>query len=569
MSTGTTAAEAVRAVLQRYGVRSVFALAGASQSVLLNEVDRHGIRVIQTRHETATVGAADGYARMRRGIGVAIINADQGMANAVTGMQSAFEACTPIVVLVGREPHSWIEPELPIDHDALALLRPIAKWVRTCHSAQRLAEYVEIACRTALAGRPGPCVVAYPKDLLTQHVVPGVASGRQGFAIVRPAPEPDAVAAAADLFVRATRPIIIAGTGAYWSDAGRALRRFASCFGTPILMNAMARGLVPEDDELGWPWPVAQTAADQADLVVWAGARPTRRLGYGLAPRFAPKASMIQIDVCAEDLSRNRPMEVPMLADVGLAIEQLHSALEAKGLPRRDPGWLREALGARIRMFDDKAAHSTPAVNPYRIGTELRQRLGPRTILINDGAVILTRMFAVLRFAAAGSYADTYPLGSMGMGTPMAIGAAVAERDFAAAENRPPRRVVLVTGDGSFGFYPSEIATAVVEKLPITIIVSNNRSWGNELVMQPSLIGRTINADLGDIDYAAVGRAMGLGGAIVASNEALPEALATSLASSQPTLLDVRVTEMPLEQRELTLLYTDVENTRARHFSQQ
>ena len=178
-------------------------------------------------------------------------------------------------------------------------------------------------------------------------------------------------------------------------------------------------------------------------------------------------------------------------------------------------------------------------------------------------------MFAVLRFAAAGSYADTYPLGSMGMGTPMAIGAAVAERDFAAAENRPPRRVVLVTGDGSFGFYPSEIATAVVEKLPITIIVSNNRSWGNELVMQPSLIGRTINADLGDIDYAAVGRAMGLGGAIVASNEALPEALATSLASSQPTLLDVRVTEMPLEQRELTLLYTDVENTRARHFSQQ
>ena len=177
MSETDTASGAVRAVLEQYGVRSVFALAGASQSVLIDDLDRHGIRVVQTRHETATAGAADGYSRMRRSIGVAIINADQGMANAVTGVQSAFEACSPVVILVGREPHSWIEPELPVDHDALALLRPVAKWARTCHSAQRLSEYVEVACRKALAGRPGPCVVSYPKDLLTQNVVPGVATG--------------------------------------------------------------------------------------------------------------------------------------------------------------------------------------------------------------------------------------------------------------------------------------------------------------------------------------------------------------------------------------------------------
>ncbi|HRX90307.1 MAG TPA: thiamine pyrophosphate-binding protein, partial [Steroidobacteraceae bacterium] len=137
MTQNGPAAAAVRAVLEKYGVRSVFALAGASQSVLLDEVDRHGIRIVQTRHESATVGAADGYARVRRGIGVAVINADQGMTNAATGVQSALEACSPVVVLVGREPHSWIEPELQIDHDALAVLRPIAKWARTCHSAQR------------------------------------------------------------------------------------------------------------------------------------------------------------------------------------------------------------------------------------------------------------------------------------------------------------------------------------------------------------------------------------------------------------------------------------------------
>jgi len=566
MLQGHNAASAVRIVLEEYGVRSAFALAGASQSVLIDELDRHGMRIVQTRHETATVGAADGYARVRRNIGVAIINADQGMANAVTGVQSAFEACSPVVVLVGREPHSWIEPELPVDHDALALLRPVTKWARTCHSAQRLSEYVEIACRKALAGRPGPCVVAYPKDLLTQEVLPGVAAGRPPRAVVRPAPDPAALAEIVSLIDRSERPVIIAGSGAYWSGAGSSLRKFSERFGVPVLMNAMGRGLVPEDNRLGWPWPVAQTAADQADLVIWAGARLSRRFGYGLAPRFQRHVPMVQIDLSAEELSRNRPVDVPLLADVRLSIEQLHAALESNAAPTRDPAWLSEALQGRLRVFLEKAAIPAANVNPYRIGTLLREHLGPDTLLVNDGAVILTRMLGVLRFDGPGSYMDTYPLGSMGMGTPMAIGASIAEQDEAAAQSRSPRRVVLVTGDGSFGFYPSELATAVTEKLRLSIIVANNRSWGNELLMQPPVIGRTLNADLGDINYAAIGQAMGFVGEVVSDGDSLPAALARALASPRPSMLDVQVNETPLEQRELTLLYSDVENTRARHF---
>ena len=562
-----TAAAAVRAVLQEYGVRSVFALAGASQSVLLDEVDRHGVRIVQTRHETATVGAADGYARIRRGIGVAIINADQGMTNAVTGVQSALEACSPVVVLVGREPHSWIEPELQIDHDALAVLRPVAKWARTCHSAKRLAEYVEIACRRALAGRPGPCVVAYPKDLLVQEVSLGVARVHQAPIVARPSPDPTAVAAAASLLANAERPVIIAGTGAYWSGAGHALRRFSESFGIPVLMNAMGRGLVAEDDRLGWPWPIAQTAAPQADLVLWAGARMARRLGYGLAPRFAPRVPMVQIDVNAEELSRNRTADVPILADVRLAIEQLHATLEASAGPRHDPTWLRDTLRERLRMFEEKAANPTPSVNPYHLGTELRKRLGRDTLLINDGGVILARMLGILRFDGPGSYADTYPLGSMGMGTPLAIGASIAEQEIARTENRKPRRVILVTGDGSFGFYPSELTTAVTQSLPITIVVANNHAWGNELIMQPPIIGRTLNADLGDIDYAAIGRALGIASDLVTDNDVLPRALDQALARSQSSMLDVHITETPMETRELTLLYSDVENTRAHHFA--
>lgn len=567
MSEPPTAASVVRRVLEQYGVRSVFALAGASQSVLLDECDRHGIRVVQSRHEAGTVGAADGYARMRRGIGVALINADQGMANAVTGVQSALEACTPVVVLVGREPHSWIEPELAIDHDALVQLRPVSKWARTCHSAHRLGEYIEIACRKALAGRPGPCVVAYPNDLLRQKVTPGVDVGAEPPGLVRSAPDSTAIDTAARLLARAERPLLIAGSGAYYSGAADVLRRLSARYGLPVLTHGMGRGLVEEDLDHGWPWPVAQTAAKLADVVVWAGARLSRRFGYGLAPRFSSTATMIQIDLCAEELSRNRPIDVPMLADVKLALEQLDTALGALAPPRRSVAWLREALKERTRIYEEKAAATTERVNPYRIGTELMKLLGRETLLVNDGAAILTRMFGVLRFAHPGSYIDTYPLGSMGMGTPMAIGAATLEQELAAADGRAPRRVVLVTGDGAFGFYPGELASAVMENLALTVVIANNSSWGNEVATQPETIGRLLNAHLGDIDYASIGRGLGVASNTVVSNYELPAALDEALSTQGPSLLDVRVTEPPFEASELTILYSDVERTRAAHFS--
>ena len=170
-----TGAKVMAGVLERYGVRTVFALAGASQTVLLDELDKNSVSVMPSRHESATVGAADGYSRVTGRVGIAMINVDQGMPNAITGISSAFEACSPVVVLVGRELDSWTEPEHQIDHDELALVRSITKWARTVHTPERLGEYLDAACRRALAGRPGPVVLAFPKDFLTAAVEPGTA----------------------------------------------------------------------------------------------------------------------------------------------------------------------------------------------------------------------------------------------------------------------------------------------------------------------------------------------------------------------------------------------------------
>ncbi|MSO64925.1 MAG: thiamine pyrophosphate-binding protein [Alphaproteobacteria bacterium] len=565
-----TGAAVVRRVLQRYGVKTVFALAGASQTRLLDDLDRHGVRVVSTRHETATVGAADGYSRVTGRVGVAMINVDQGMFNAVTGVASAFEACSPVVILVGREEDAWTEPENQIDHDELALLRPISKWARTVRSPQRLGEYVDAACRRALAGRPGPTVVAFAKDYLGAAVDVAGDLDLPFAAAAGAAPPAAAVEQAVDLLTRSERPIVIAGSGAFRAKAGPALRRLAHDYRIPVLTNALARGLVPEDEALGWSWPLAQTAAKEADCVLWLGARLGKRFGYGLAPRFDARAKMIQVDVHADELGRNRPVELPINADAGLTGDALVGALERRRFKPKDAGWLKAALADRLRRIDALGRDDQGPIHPFRIGRDVMAEMPKDAIVVNDGASILVWMFAVLRMQTEGGYMDHFPVGSMGMGTPLAVGAAAGTRDLAAEQGGSPRPIVLVTGDGSFGFYPSEFDGAVQAGFaPFVTVIANNGVWGNEYHTQQRLVGRHINAHFGkDVRYDVIARGYGCHAERVDQPTDLRPALRRAFAAGRPAVLDVVAPEPDMRDPALaTIIYSDVEETRKKHFA--
>ncbi len=570
-SNSLTGAQVVARVLGRYGVRTVFALAGASQTVLLDELDRGGVKIVPSRHETATVGAADGYSRITGKVGVAMINVDQGMPNAITGISSAFEACSPVLVLVGREPDTWTEPEHQVDHDELALVRSIVKWARTVHAPERLGEYVDAACRRALAGRPGPVVLAFPKDFLTVTVVPGTDLDTPVSASPKPGPQPDDIARAADLIAAAKRPLILAGSGAARAGAGPALRRLAGDLHIPVMTNAMARGLVPEDEALGWSWPLAQTAAKHADVVVWLGIRMGKRFGYGLAPRFDAGAAMIQVDVHADEIARNRPVEVGMVADAALTGTALADALTARSYVGR-PDWLKEAMAERLAAIDALGRADDGPIHPYRIGREIMAQMPANAIFVNDGASILSWMFAAMRIQRAGGYADHFPLGSMGMGAPLALGIAAGAREIAEETGEEPRPVVLVTGDGSFGFYPSEYNGAVLAGLNTFVtVIANNGVWGNEHHAQPRQIGRTINAGFGDVRYDVIARGYGCHGERIEQATDLGPALQRAFARrDKPTVLDVVCPEpeSPMANRNLaTIVYADVEDTRKAHWA--
>ena len=145
---------------------------------------------------------------------------EKGMPNAVTGVLTAFEACSPVLVLVARLPTGWIEPDAQVDHDELALMRPICKWARTVHSADRLREYVEVACRKALSGRPGPVVLQVPQEFLSAAVEEAHELDAALTETPKPEASPEAARAAAALLAKARRPMIIADSGAARGNAG-------------------------------------------------------------------------------------------------------------------------------------------------------------------------------------------------------------------------------------------------------------------------------------------------------------------------------------------------------------
>ncbi len=536
MHQSLTGGMVVSRALARYGIRTVFSLAGASHTFLLEALERDGFRIISHRHESGCVSAADGFARVTGRLGVALIIADQGMPNAINGIATAFHACSPVLVLVARLPDSWTEAESEYDNLKHPLVGSISKWARTVPAAARLAEYVDAAAKRALTGRRGPVVLQIPQEFLQSNVSDADATLLPIPQAARPAADSAAILRAAQLLQSASKPLLIAGAGACHGEAGAALRALVECSDLPIAGNGLGRGLVPEDGVRSFSWPFMQLVAREADVVCVIGARLKQRLGYGLPPRFAATAKFIQIDVEAEELSRNRRIDVAIVADAGLACRQLYEALESATVAGRQTAkrasWVRDALQARFLYLDALADSkiSSDVIHPLVLARAIARRVDSAAIVIGDGADIQNWMYAALPVRQAPGCLDHYPMGAMGVGTPLAVGAAAAAREIADRTGTKPRPVVLTTGDGAFGFHPAELHAAAQAGLKITCIIGNDGAWGTELHGQAQAIGRAVNTVLGFPPYEKVAQGFGCDGLQVGDLSNLETALDAAFA---------------------------------------
>jgi acetolactate synthase-1/2/3 large subunit len=354
----------------------------------------------------------------------------------------------------------------------------------------------------------------------------------------RPVADAASIERAADVVARARRPIVIAGNGAYWGEAGPGLRELTE-LDIPVMTRALSRGMVPEDLRTGYPWPIAFPAAREADAVIIVGSRLGSTISFGSPPYFRPDAPMVQIDIHAAEIGRNRRIDAPVVGDAGAAVGALAAALRERTYAPDDPSWIADLIAPKLARFDELGRNTGGMVHPVQMARELQARMPEDAIFIGDGANCLHFWKGILRMQQAPAWMDHDPFGSMGVGLPMAIGVVAAQQESAS-----PRPVFVGTGDGALGQYIIELATASLHGLPFFLMVANDGSWGSSRNITRRLFNGFVGVDMRQSRYDLVAQGLECHGEIARTPADVGPAFDRALAAvhaGTPALVNVLV----------------------------
>ena len=517
------------------GVDALFTLTGGHISAIYDGCKDVGIRVIDVRHEQAAAHAADAYGRLTFRPGVAAVTAGPGVTDALTGVTNAFYANSPMVLLGGRNPLSLEGMGALQDAPQIELLRPVTKRADTALETRRLREVMGYAFREALTPRMGPTYVDLPMDVLmtpvdTDHVVS--AAGHRF--TTAPGPDPDAVTAAVELLAAAEHPVVISGSGTYWSQASAELDALATTAQLPVYVNGMSRGILPS----AHPHLLGLTrkhALRHADVVLALGVDFDFRLGYGRAPGYADDVTVIHVDPQADKVGHNRPVELGIVSDVGGFLRALLAHEGTLGRAAATP-WLEELRDEEARRMaarGEAATSDSAPVHPLRFAREVARWVDPDAIVIGDGGDIVAHTAGQVRVEHPGHWMDPGPFGCLGVGAPFAM---------AAKHVHPDKQVVVVYGDGSFGFNGMEFESAVRQGLPYVGVVGNDGAWGEMKAFHERVYGADgmVAQDLSQsVGYERMVEALGGYGERVEDPDQIGPALTRAAESGVPALVNV------------------------------
>ena len=522
----------VAEVLAAAGVSHLFFLPGGHIAPVVNGCQAAGIRLVGTRHESAAVFMAEAWARTTGQPGVAGVTAGPGFTNAVTGIANSHSTGIPTVVLGGRTPLSLRGMGAVQDCDQETVARAVAKWARTASEPKTLGRLVREAFLTARAPRCGSAYLDLPTDVLTAETAP--------FTDTIPAPavagaDPGIVDDAIRRLAAAERPVIVAGGGAFWSQAGAALRNFVEASGIPVTTTSHSRGLLPDSHPtcLGSLLHGGVGLAF-ADVALIVGSRFNGNLLFGQPPLWRDDHVIIQVDADPAGFGLNRPPDVALAGDAAVVLRQLTEAW--KGEPKT--AWATEAGGyaeASLAHWVAETEQPATGVHPGWLADQVcrfaSETGGGSETVVLDGGDILGWGLAFVRAEQQGSFLFTSDaLGTLGVGVPYAVAAPLARTDGP---------TVALIGDGAFGLSAMELETAArIGTAPI-IVVSDNGSWGDVRYEEGEWFGATHGTDLDRVRYDRMCEAMGGYGERVESPEELRPALDRALASGVVSVIDV------------------------------
>ena len=518
--------------LKAHGVSKLFTLSGGHLFSIYDGVRAEGIDIVDVRHESTAAFAAEGWAKVTREPGVCALTAGPGVTNGMSAMASAQANHSPIVVLGGRAPAlRWGQGSLQeIDH--VPFVRPLTKLAATAGATEEIPSLVDLAFDAALTPHGGPAFVDFPLDYVFMEAAE-TPSAEGEYVEARAArsarADEAAIERAGALLAGAERPVIMAGTDLYWGHGEEALLELAQTLRIPVFLNGLARGCVPADHEMFFS-RARSAALKGADVALVVGVPMDFRLGFGGA--FGEDTDLVVIDVAEPDRPHPRAVAAECYGSLPDTLAGLLAGAGGKALGS-------DAWSAELRATEDErregerpeSEDDREPLHPMRLYAELATVLDRDAIVIGDGGDFVSYAGRVIESFQPGCWLDPGPFGCLGTGPGYALAAKLAH---------PERQVVLLLGDGAFGFAGLEFDTLARHGVNIVGVMGNNGIWGLEKHPMEFLYGYSVAAELReDTRYDEVVQTLGGHGERVARPSELRPALERALGSGKPALVNV------------------------------
>lgn len=460
--------------LKKEKVNVIFGYPGGSVLDIYDALYDSKIKHLMTRHEQGAVHAADGYARATGDVGVCLVTSGPGATNTVTGLATAYMDSIPIVVFTGQVPTKLIGNDAFQEADIVGISRPCTKHNYLVEKTEDLPRIIKEAFHIARSGRPGPVLVDLPKDILGREVEfkPAEKVEIRGYKPIYKG-NVRQIERVLDEVLKAKKPVIYAGGGVILSNASKELCAFAKKTNIPVTMTLMGLGCFPGTDSMSLGMIGmhgtfrANMAVTNCDLLIAIGARFDDRI-TGDINAFASYAKIVHIDIDPTSISKNIPVDIPVVGDVKEILKSALGILKEKKVKKP----------VRKKWFDDIKAWR----DKHSLGYKMKETIKPQYVVekiyeVTKGDCIITTEVGQNQMWAAQYFNYDKPrtlltsggLGTMGYGFPAAIGAQVAF---------PNKTVIDIAGDGSIQMNIQELATAVEYNLPVKIAILNNYSLG-------------------------------------------------------------------------------------------
>jgi benzoylformate decarboxylase len=555
MSQEKIVSQAYLEVAAAHGIDYVFGLPGTSGQEFIGTIaDQEKIRFILAMHETCVVSMADGHARVTGRPQLAQVSTLPGSANAVGALYDAYRDRSPVIVtstnvdtrIAGRDSHTE-------GKDLVEMTKQFTKWSAEVHRADRIPEYLNRAFKVASTPPTGPVYLALPSNLLGETISIANPEADRWRIVPRIAGDPEALAEAAKLLAQAKRPLLVAGSGVAKNGGTEELIKFAEMVGVPVVMEPRYSFLAfPTTHPQSFQIAERQPSFDlpvwgEPDLIFAIGCRLIREYRYLAEPVIKPETRCIHIEEDPWEIGKVFPVDVGIIADAKSALKslieiypKLAAASDGKAERLECIRKAKEHANAELESRVKQGWDSTP-INAARVARAMDRLIEKDALIVNESPTSKDILMANFQFSPGRSYFSNSSGGFLGWGLGAAIGAKLAS---------PKRRVLACLGDGSCMFGIQGLWTLAKYRVPLVVIVFNNRAY---MAVKNQFRGSEdrirIAAEMGaeitgpEINFARLADTFGIFGQRVEQPDAIEPALKRALEQNGPALVDVVISQ--------------------------